>query len=319
MIYHVGVHNAGNAGDVVIVAATNNLIKRVDENIVNILDTDNQPEFNAPVVVGGGGLFIRYDPSVPVSKLSGWRWNISTDNLKKINHPIIVYAVGFNRFRGQIDYDPVFAEHLKILVEKAAFFSVREKSGIERLEPYIGKLIDKVRYQPCPASLGSKLFGEKRDGKYTVFAPAMDRENLRGDVRKIIQVLREIPELKIALHMELDNAFLKYVDFSCEVVHLNNKPASEVINFYKDAKQVIGMRLHACLIPFGFGVSVIPLISHDKLKDWLIDIGHPEWGVELVEAEKVRDHLDIEQVDIQARDELYNITIQNLEEIRRLM
>ena len=79
------------------------------------------------------------------------------------------------------------------------------------------------------------------------------------------------------------------------------------------------MRMHSCLIPFGFGVPVIPLISHNKLSDWLADIGHPDWGVELAEAEGVLDRLGKAQVDLDIRERMYKLTIENIKEIRRLL
>jgi polysaccharide pyruvyl transferase WcaK-like protein len=236
------------------------------------------------------------------------------EELEAIDHPIIVFGVGLNRFRGQEDFNWVFADHLKLLVQKSAFFGVREKNSIESLRPYLGDLADKAQWQPCPASMLGEFYESHERGDYTVFAPAMDRIRLRGDVSKIVPVLKQIPNLKIALHIACDWDFLQY--FDGDVVDLRGKPAKEIIGFYSRAKQVIGMRLHSCLIPFGLGVPVIPLISHDKLKNWLLDIGHPEWGVELENAEKVAERLGKPQIDLYARERMWSITKDNLDYIR---
>ena len=71
------------------------------------------------LVIGGGGLFLR---DTNANQNSGWEWNCSIENLRKIDVPIIVFAVGFNRFRGQEDFDPIFRSHLQELVQKSAFF-----------------------------------------------------------------------------------------------------------------------------------------------------------------------------------------------------
>jgi len=53
--------------------------------------------------------------------------------------------------------------------------------------------------------------------------------------------------------------------------------------------------------------------------DWLEDIGHPDWGVELSEAEKVADHQGADQTDLTMRDRLHELTQTNLKEIERLL
>lgn len=315
MLYYIANHDAGNAGDIVLNYATGLVLDMIDRDRRKVLIYKEQPVFDAPVIVAGGGLFLR---DTWANKTSGWQWNIGIDELKRIDQPLAIFAVGMNRFRGQADFEPEFAEHLKVLVQKAVFFSVREKASIPALEPYIGNLIDRVWWQPCPASLLGKL-GHERVGKgsYTVFAPAMDRLELRGDIKRIIPVLNKIPDLKIALHIKPDREFMKY--FEGDYVDLSSKPVKDIISFYQEARQVIGMRSHSLLIPFGMGISVIPLISHDKIANWLLDIVHPEWGVELAEAEKVEEKLNSEQVDLNMRDILWNLTLNNVAEIKRLI
>ena len=311
MIYHVAAHNADNAGDIVLLDAVSKLLAGIDPHVKRVIDYRPQPVFDAPVFVGGGGLFIR--DTRPNGK-SGWRWNISLDELNAIQQPIIVYAVGLNRFRGQADFNECFTDHLRLLVDKAAFFSVRERASIQRLKPYLGEMVKKVIWQPCPAAMLGRLYEKRYPAAYSIFAPAMDRLSLRGNIEGIVPVLKRIPDLKIALHIEADWEFLHY--FDGDVVDLRGKPAKEIISFYSRARQVIGMRLHSILIPFGFGVPIIPLISHDKLADFLTDIGHPEWGVELSDAHQVGQHLGKDQIDLQARDRLWAITKQNIREIK---
>lgn len=314
MIYHVGAYEADNAGDLVILDLMQKIISTIDDEIVKVDDYKVQPDFDAPLVVGGGGLLLR--DSRP-NYTSDWRWNISTERLEMIEQPIIVFALGFNKFRGQRDFAPVFSEHLKLLIEKSIFFSLREKASIKRLEPYVGDLVDRIWWQPCPASFAGKFYDKQETGDYTIFAPAMDRIALRGNIAKIVPVLKQIPNLKIAVHVKHDLKFLDY--FDGDVADLRWAEPQKTCDFYSGAKQVIGMRMHSCLIPFGFGVPVIPLISHNKLVDWLEDIGHPDWGVELSEAEKVADHLGADQTDLVMRDRLHEMTQINLKEIKRLL
>lgn len=315
MLYYIANHDAGNAGDIVLNYATGRILDLVDRDRKKVLVYKEQPAFDAPVIVAGGGLFLR---DTWPNKTSGWQWNISIEQLERIKQPIVVFAVGMNRFRGQAEFEPEFAEHLKVLVQKAVFFSVREKASIPALEPYIGNLVEKVCWQPCTASMLGKLGIERiGNGDYTVFAPAMDRLELRGDIKRIIPVLKQIPDLKIALHIKPDRAFMDL--YEGDYADLTKQSVEDILDFYQGARQVIGMRSHSLLIPFGLGISVIPLISHDKIANWLLDIGHPEWGVELAEAEKVAGKLDSEQVDLKVRDMLCKLTLNNVADIKRLI
>ena len=59
----------------------------------------------------------------------------------------------------------------------------------------------------------------------------------------------------------------------------------EFLNYYVQPELMIAMRGHAQMIPFGCKTPVISLISHDKLKWFLEDIEHPEWGIEVLDNE----------------------------------
>ena len=43
------------------------------------------------------------------------------------------------------------------------------------------------------------------------------------------------------------------------------------------------MRGHSQMIPFGLRKNILSIVSHDKLKWFLEDIDHPEWGVDVRE------------------------------------
>ena len=68
------------------------------------------------VVVGGGGLFLS---DTNPNRESGWQWRISLDMLEQLEVPLIVFAVGYNRFYGQPDFEPPFSEHVARTIEKS--------------------------------------------------------------------------------------------------------------------------------------------------------------------------------------------------------
>jgi len=189
-----------------------------------------------------------------------------------------------------------------------------------------------ISWQPCPAQFGGILYDgihRKQDSNIMVFAPAMDRQHLRGDISWLIPALRYAVasgwKLKVAGHIACDKEVMKYIDgIDYTFVDLHGKPAKDIMKFYADAGCVVGMRLHSLLIPFGFGVPIIPIVSHDKIEDWLTDIYHPDWGVDLQQY-KINEQLMFRidnykwQADIGIRNQMWGITKDNLETIRRII
>ena len=115
----------GNAGDTAIGTAFDNLFekefpgsqitfmncrKKFSKNDIEVI---NQHDI---LVVSGGGLFL-YDTFE--NNESDWQWGISEELLEQISIPIIVYAVGYNKFRGQRNFNSRFDKTVKVLVEKS--------------------------------------------------------------------------------------------------------------------------------------------------------------------------------------------------------
>jgi len=330
MIYHVAPY-ADNAGDIVIVDACQKLFREIDKDITRVEDWKEQAiDYNKAraVFVGGGGMFI---PDTKPNKTSGWRWNITTRQMSKIKVPLIGYAIGFNKFRDQDDFHPNFKASLNNMIRQASFFGMREKSGIDRLIRYT-HYTDMIAWQPCPAQFGKMLYphiGPTVKQPYLVFAPAMDRPHLRGDISAIIPALRYAVllgwKLKIAAHIAADKEIITMLDdIDYKFVDLRGKPADEIMQFYANAGCVIGMRLHSLLIPFGMGIPIIPVISHDKITDWLSDINQPDWGVELRDPglnQRLMFRIDNFKLhtDLEARSMMWKVTKWNMEYIKAVI
>jgi SAM-dependent methyltransferase len=57
---------------------------------------------------------------------------------------------------------------------------------------------------------------------------------------------------------------------------------ARAINYYRNNVTVAAsMRGHGIMIPFGLHVATISMLTHSKVKAFVEDIGHPEWGVEM--------------------------------------
>ena len=56
---------------------------------------------------------------------------------------------------------------------------------------------------------------------------------------------------------------------------------NDTLDFYANVTVAASMRGHGVMIPFGLGTPTISLHTHDKVRSFLKDIGHNEWGVEV--------------------------------------
>ena len=123
---------SGNAGDTVITAATKQIFERFHGPIrwvemdfrkkTSLLDVLTCRRSDA-VLIGGGGLFLK---DTNPNKISGWQWKIPIWKLKLLKKPLIMYALGYNRFRGQEDFDDIFYKHIDACLETAEFVGLRD-------------------------------------------------------------------------------------------------------------------------------------------------------------------------------------------------
>lgn len=248
------------------------------------------------LIIGGGGLFLK---DTNPNQLSGWQWSCALENLRKIQVPIILFAVGYNRFRDQEDFDPIFSEHLHELVAKAKFIGLREYGSIEKIKNYLpSELHGKLKYQPCMTTLASLLYGApalrgQETRPFISLNCAFDRTRLRfGDqmskkltalARVMNRVSRIIP-IHYYAHHQTDEYFLPFLDtigVDYTLVRLYRQPPKVVLDAYRLPLVAIGMRGHAQMIPFGCNRPIISIISHDKLQYFLEDIQSPGWGVDI--------------------------------------
>ncbi|MGW4229826.1 glycosyltransferase [Streptomyces sp. NPDC004980] len=248
------------------------------------------------LVIGGGGLFI---PDTAPNGNSGWQWNVPDALLDRIDVPVMVYAVGFNAFDGQAygQSRNRFLSSLRKLVERSAFFGLRNHGSIEKVRDLLpAELRDKVRFQPCPTTVTRQTTPgwtdpAERDDTILINA-AYDRAGLRfghdyghflGEMATAVKGLGAYGEVQCVAH-SLDD---ERIAFDLRREHGISLPVIPMYDFDNDAirdtyartKLVIGMRGHAGMIPFGCGTPIISLISHPKMAYFLADIERPEWGI----------------------------------------
>lgn len=297
-IAHVFVHAATNLGDIYLKQATQQAFTTAfpgasftDVEARRIFTEHDIADLNAHdlVLIGGGGLLLR--DTFP-NDVSDWQWGCSVDLLRTIDVPIVTYAIGYNRFRGQEDFTrPLFDRHIELLVEKSAFFSVRNRGSAAALGRYVRPdLRDRIHVNHCPSILFPRVVFERPIGSKKIgMLLAGDRLALRhpdtpGFLARITALAKEIArhsELHIVAHQPQDLWYLEHLKgIPFKMVDLIGKQPAEAIAFYSNLDVMIGDRGHAQMIPFGLGCRIISLVSHDKLAWFLEDISLADHGVE---------------------------------------
>ena len=62
----------------------------------------------------------------------------------------------------------------------------------------------------------------------------------------------------------------------------------QVVDYYRSVTVAASSRGHGVMIPFGLHVATISLVTHEKVRAFARDVGHPEWAVELAPARRLR-------------------------------
>ncbi|MGW3353794.1 glycosyltransferase [Streptomyces bungoensis] len=297
------------------------------------------------LVIGGGGLFI---PDTMPNGNSAWQWNVPDEHLKAVDVPVMVFAVGFNAFDGQSYRARRFNESLRLLVEKSAFFGLRNHGSIARVRSLLPPgLHDKVVFQPCPTTVMRHLVAGWTDPLHredtVLLNAAYDRAGLRfghdyghflAELAKAVRAIGAHTEVRCVAH-SLDDERIAFDlrrehGISLPVVPMYDFSGDEIRETYARTRLVIGMRGHAGMIPFGVGTPIISLISHPKMAYFLSDIERPEWGVSVHErhlgdvlterALHILDHHSRTVLDVHDRQErLWQVTQDNAARIRTVL
>ncbi|MBL1210145.1 polysaccharide pyruvyl transferase family protein [Geminocystis sp. GBBB08] len=299
-----------NAGDILLPAVLRDLFvgkgKEINWTSVHVRyavtdDAIQKINNSQGLIIGGGGLFLR---DTNKNDISGWQWACSGEQLKAIKVPICIFAVGYNRFRGQEEFDNVFTDNLRVLAEKSLYLGIRNSGSINAIIKYLpSEFHHKVIFQPCMTTLTSILYPElfndsKKDHQsFIALNCAFDRDELRFGQRKE-QLLKEIANGVIQLSKKTGLNIKYYAHFykdfemidvlkannaNFEVLNLGKLSPPQIIEAYKAPALVLGMRGHAQMIPFGCQTPILSLVSHDKLQWFLDDINQSHWSVDLLE------------------------------------
>lgn len=352
---HVTYYASNNVGDTVL---SDTVRKGFDQffrdvkwelfDVSNEVTKDIIDEYNTlnALVIGGGGLFL---PDTNKNRISGWQWPCPSELLSTINKPVILYAVGYNYFRGQ-QADELFVKSLNEIIQKSSFVGIRNQGSIREIKKLISKeLRDKVVFQPCLTTVIRKLgynLAPKKKNNTVAINLAFDRIGHRlGENQDVIleeiadavgQIQNKGYEIYYVAHIVKDLGFVEYLrkkNIDVKVIVASSWSAKKLIQFYNNMDLVIGMRGHAQMIPFGVNCHIITLGSHDKMKWFLEDINALDWYIELSGAGaglsnqivELFEKIHVQEADIttkrllDAQEKLYSITQNNFKTISRTL
>ena len=351
-ISHVGTCNTGNAGDIALYHLTQKLFEKFlgrqkfsNINIHKLITAKEVATFNAAefVLIGGGGVFLK---DTKANANSGWFWNCPLPCLCKIKSPLIVFGVGYNRFRGQEEFDPIFRKHINAITRRAVFFGLRNNGSVGKIKGYLNKnekFHERLCMQPCPTTLLAKFYKTKKVKKRKVMAVniAEDRKALRKVGIKLYNSVVNVAKyaikkgfaIEIVSHCPADRDeivdIFKKNKVKHKIVKLEYAKVGTIIRYYKSISLAIGMRGHSQMIPFGVSTPFYSLISHDKLRYFLNDI-NCSWGAEISDANlesKIISHIDLVVENPKSivskinneRNRLWSITQANFVKIKELL
>jgi polysaccharide pyruvyl transferase WcaK-like protein len=361
-ILHIGVHHSANqnAGDTLLFP----VVRKTFESLLGPIEWDLMQawdEFDEikaiesninydAIIIGGGGLLLRDQVGSKVES-SGWQWNCGVNALSDLKVPLIVFAIGYNRFRGQEDFNRNFSEHISLLARKSIFFGLRNYGSIRALGNYMNpEIVCRLEHQFCPTTILWQLYPTfkklseqhaEKGSKVLAFNAAFDRSQLRfGDspekilsrLAKSLQFAESIGwKIILVAHKTLDFQIKLYLDkisLNYQEIDLSQATAEEIMLFYSEIDLSFGMRGHSQMIPFGLRKPIISIVSHDKMRYFLEDIGRLDWGIEiessdfvekfmklLFELEKNREKHNLEIAMIQ--ESLFKETRANIEKIAK--
>lgn len=248
---------------------------------------DNLNRTASMLLVGGGGLVFHRPEDASVS---GWQFNISLENLERIQVPLVVYSIGWNEFPFGPQVPWKARKHLQATQRKASIFSVRDPGTNNELV-YMGlsrsrTVMDAAAFcpheevdldLPWDSVLGVNLAGDRMEHRWKNMSDAYEVHE--GLVHQLGAAIAQAnaPILFIP-HMELDNhfysmfkgAFPHRITNLMEVMpELYPPSAAQVRRFvgiYSQCKLIVGTRGHSLIIPWGKGVPYMNFGTLEKNK-----------------------------------------------------
>ena len=295
-IAHLFAHSITNSGDRCVHDAVQySLLRKFPDAEFDNVEILNTPFDDSHIerinlcdfaVLGAGGLIHpNYD------SVSSWQFQCSIELMDKITVPIIVYAIGFDQFRKQYPFEEAkFRPHINHLIERSAYFSVRNTGSKLALQPFINaELYDKIQVDFCPTiatahymtadkpqtnNIGLLFAGDFGWNRHS------DRFGFLQEIKNLIDGIRAHNQQPCFIMHDGQDSWYHYFFDDIPIYNLMDKGMADAIEAYKNMSAVISDRGHSVMIPFGIGCKVCPVVSHNKINWFLQDVGMLEYATE---------------------------------------
>ncbi len=265
---------------------------------------------------GGGGLFLPDQKGAQTSNNTGWQINIPKSEYPRFSIPYFGAAIGFNWFRFS-DFDKkIIRDSAIAFLENACEVGIRNKGSIKDLEEITG-VKNKMFWLPCPTTLLKKLIQSdinvniKQNLRSQILEKrfcsnnknlkiginlSCDRLKQRGindetlsSLRAALEILKEQGHSIIYLaHKDLDLYAYKKLGSSLfnDLINISTYGPNEIVESYLNFDIVLGGRGHSLMIPFGIGIPIISLTTHNKQKYFMEDCKLSNFSIEITELPK---------------------------------
>jgi len=269
----------------------------VTENDINYFNSFDY------IVVGGGGLLL---PDTNPNMISCWQWAISKNLIKSITSKIYVLGLGWNLFYGQTVMMPhrdkddevyerkqIFKENLETLIMKSEIFSMRHIGDCDRLKELVDKKVhNNIEFNLCPVvgyveSRYKPTFTNKN--VFHTFEIKDDRPNRRyhkkprntfyEELYRYIKKLSDRGEHIAVMSHDGSSSFIQFLaQRQIGFTIINNTIANEekIIDNYSQVKKLYCTAGHSQMMAYALGIKFYSLLTHDKLKYFLQDVGEFE-------------------------------------------
>ena len=276
---------------------------------VNLNDIDFINKNYDAIVIGGGGLFLK-DQKNADNFPCGWQWNIKTYLINKIEVPIIIFGVGFNKFRGQGDFKKEFKSSIQALKKKSIFFGLRNAGSIKEIKKLLKEKIN-ISLQPCVTSYISKLkdfknlkikkykkkiisFGFTYDRMHYRFSSKKQFDLFKNIINSLINKLSVHHTIHFVYHKTQDRNYHRYISLDnkkkIKEIDLTNKKVNEIIKYYAKIDLIYAMRGHNQLIALGLKKKFYSIVTHNKIKYLVDDMKLNKFKLDIQSLKKSYEH-----------------------------
>lgn len=250
------------------------------------------------VVIGGGGIFPRRTNATPAS---GWQWNITTDLLKRLKKPIIVFGAGNPTPFDPEHHNRVFREHINQTMSQSIFFGLRSTGAVDDMRAWLDEPASapQLTMQPCPTTIGRVLLPriagaepvpDRRIGIQVGLELAHVDEGLEPSTvfpqlrDLIVKLQADGWDVEFLGHKRTDMKFFREygadLGLTGRALFGSPKVLFEGMRHYARLPIVLGARGHSQMIPFGLNNIPLSLSTNNKIKYFAREIGHPEFLID---------------------------------------